>query len=154
MFGLPIIIAALTLMGAPSSTPAYCNPQTTSERQAYGLTWHYADGTVTHMDFAPIVCGGLLYLSASPAERTKLRALNPGVDFTRLEGVSLLVVLHESYHAAGHFDETETECAAMKALPSFVAQQVGAEDQSQAIAWATSSDAGLPSTYHTRPCNA
>lgn len=153
MYGLSIVVAALSFMGAPASLPVDCNPQTTAEHGAFGLTWHYLDtDVVTHTDYNPTVCAGLTYMAASVSERIKIRKLNADVDFERDEGIALLTVLHESYHAAGHHDETETECAAMKALPTFVQRYVPVSEQADATGWANGLDKALGPTYHTHPC--
>lgn len=149
MFGMPIVVAALALMGAPANTPVDCAPVGLN----YALSWH-AQGTriVTRTDYSPTVCAGLLYLSASAQERAKLRTLNPTVDFPRDEGVALLTVLHESHHATGDFDETTTECAAMQALPAFITRWVTEDERETVMTWARVTNALLPAEYHRHAC--
>lgn len=159
MFGLPIVLAAFALMGAPAVLPVGCNPVTTAAHSAEGLTWYTPDRTrPTRIDFAPEVCGGLTYLAASPFERVKLRALNPLVDFDRFAGVALVVVLHESHHAGGmtpgtvDHDEARTECIALRELPAFAATWAPAGELPTMLAWSRLYDASLPAAYHGATC--
>lgn len=149
MIGLPIILSALALMGAPHSTPAYCNPDIAT--YALGITW-FANGSVVRMEYAPVVCAGLLYLSASPGERASLRSLNPGENFPHDEGTALLAVLHESHHASGDYDETHTECVAMHFLSSFIDKWIPLTDRVEALQTAINIDAHLPAIYHKNAC--
>jgi hypothetical protein len=138
------MVAALALAGAPPSTPVTCNPDLPSSG-------------VTHLSAAPVsvevigrLCGGLLYASASRRERAALRRLNPHVAFAPLAGLGMLVMLHESEHVALHSsDECVVERAAMAKLPQLLGSSgFTTSDEAQALAAATSSDAGLPAAYH------
>jgi hypothetical protein len=150
---LAAIAAALALAGAPASTPVTCWPSALEQADgtpssALGLT--RLNATPVRVDLlGAAVCGGLLYASASPRERAALRRLNPRVAFVRLEGVGLLVLLHEAQHVALHTaDECRAEAAAMAELPALVAQLVAASERAAVLAIARASDAGLPAAYH------
>jgi hypothetical protein len=147
------IVAALALAGAPAATPVTCSPvglvqADGSATTALALTRLHA--TPVRVDLlGPAVCGGLLYASASPRERAALRRLNPRVAFVRLEGVGLLVMLHEAQHVAlGSADECRAEAAAMAELPALVAQLVAEPERAAVLAIARASDAQLPAAYH------
>lgn len=150
MFGLAIVTASLSLMGAPN-LPATCNPPSVAQYHAYGLTWWRA-GTPTRIEYGGQVCAGLLYLAASPAERVKLRALNRSEGFDADAGIAVGVILHESAHASGIHDETGAECAAMTHLDAFVAANIDADMRAIVLQWARAWDASLPPAYHAAPC--
>jgi hypothetical protein len=154
MFGLPIIIAALTLMGASPTLPVDCNPDTTSLHSAAGLTW-FTGGTptATHLDLNPEVCAGLLYLSLTPTERVQVRALNPGYNFGQAEGLALVVVLHESRHGSGDLNEASAECHAMQQFDNFAARYAPPDELSNVRIWGHVYDGGLPASYHEESCN-
>ena len=150
MIGLPIVLAALAFAGAPS-LPVACNPDTTGSVSASGLTW-FSGASPTHIDFGPRVCAGLIYLSATPAERLELEHLNPSVDFDWDAGVALTVVLHESHHVTGDRDEATTECFAMKSLDVFAPRYAPAGDLPTIISDARAYDATMPASYHGAAC--
>lgn len=153
MFGLPVALAALALMGAPASLPVSCNPESTAARGAAALTW-FVPGTLTplRVEFGVQVCGGLVWLAASPAERVKIRALNPAYDFERAAGVALVVVLHEAHHASGDRDEARTECFALRQLDAFAAVWAPADERTVIVAQGRAYDATLPAAYHGASC--
>lgn len=152
MFGLPIVLAALALMGAPASLSVGCNPAV-AERGASASTYFIPYTTTpVRIEFGGMVCGGLVWLAASPAERVKIRALNPSVDFDRWAGVALVVVLHEARHGAGDRGEASAECHAMQQLGSFAAAWAPAGDLAVIVAQGRVYDAGLPASYHEASC--
>lgn len=150
MFGLPIVVAALALMGAPAGTTVSCNPS--MQFGTEGLTYFHG-GNVLRVDFSKRVCVGLIYASATPAERRALRRLNPGEDFVGDTGTALLVVLHESVHASGQHSEACAEGKAVANLPAFAASVLGTDKplEAGAVAAAMRTDALLPPAYHG-PC--
>lgn len=152
MFGLPIVAAALALMGAPS-LPSSCDPGTVAAYNAAALTY-FTPGTTTplRVEYGGQVCGGLLYLSASPAERLALHRLNPGWNLTRAAGVALVAVLHESRHATGDRNEASAECHAMRELDAFAARYAPADERAAIVAAGRSYDAGMPAAYHEAGC--
>lgn len=152
MFGAVIVAAALAFMGAPASTPVACNPDTTGAIAAQGATYNIGTPAV-RIDLGPVVCAGLLYLAASPTERVALRAANPLIYFPHDIGIAVIVLLHEAHHVTGDRDETSTECAAMAALPAFVAAHIEPDLQASVINEATFADGTLPDMYHTHPCS-
>jgi hypothetical protein len=56
MFGLPIVLAALSLMGAPS-VPVSCNPAVSASAEG-GQTWFSSHNAVLRIDLSPVVCAG------------------------------------------------------------------------------------------------
>lgn len=150
MFGLPIIVAALTIMGASPNVPVSVAPMPFGTE---GLTYFH-NGNVLDIQFSRRVNVGLLYASATPDERNKLRAYNPDEDFVTDTGVALLVALHESAHASGEHSEAIAECRAVKYLPSFAASVLGTDKplESGAVSAAMRLDSILPPAYHGGSC--
>jgi hypothetical protein len=151
MFGLPIILAAFALNGAPSSLPVQCNPAT--EAKGAAAQTFFVPGTTTALrsDFGATVCVGLLWLAASAPERMAILALNPSWTLARFEhaaGVALIVVLHESRHGGGDRSESHAECVALRELDAFAAQWAPADDLPVIVAFGKAYDAGLPADYH------
>lgn len=153
MFGLPIVLAAFALMGAPV-LPTTCNPESMlAHQKAEGLTWFLPyTSTATRVEFGLATCAGLVYLAASPAERARLRELNPGYSFDRSAGLAFVVVLHEAHHAAGDRDEARTECFALKSVDEFAARYAPADELAAMLAFARAYDAQLPAAYHGASC--
>lgn len=153
MFGLPVLLAALSLVGAPG-LPARCNPDLPPSREAQT---HYPNTSspADLIEFGQDVCGGLLLLAASPAERVKIGVLNPGVDLLSKEANAAIVVLVETAHAAHAYqaDETNDLCRAEALLPAFIARYVAPADLATAQKWVTYYDSALnPEIYKTHPC--
>jgi hypothetical protein len=155
MFGLPIILAALALNGAPTSIPVTCNPA--ADARGAAASTFFTPGTTTPLrtEFGTQVCAGLVWLAASPAERVKILALNPAWTLTRFDraaGVALIVVLHETRHDAGDRNEAHTEACAMTHLDAFAAQWAPASDLAIIVGFARTYDAELPADYHGAVC--
>jgi hypothetical protein len=151
MFGLPIILAAFALNGAPSSLPVLCNPAADARGAAASTFFTPGTTTAVRMEFGTMVCGGLLWLAASPVERTAILRLNPDWTLTRFEhaaGVALIVVLHESRHGGGDRSESHAECMALRELDAFAAQWAPADELPVIVAFGKAYDAGLSADYH------
>lgn len=103
-----VLAAVLALAGAPANTQVVCNPAL----QAGGATQYLRQPPT--IELAPGPCSSLLLTGATPLERVKIAKLNPQANLDGLVGVGLLIVLHESFHAALRTgDETLVECRAM-----------------------------------------
>ncbi len=152
MFGFSVLLAVLALAGAPASTPVVCNPALTVGE--YGLTWQYANGTPgivngATIELGPLACGALVYAAASPQERRKIRALNPGVDFDRMLGIGLQVALHEANHVALRSkNECLVEKTARTEINGLIERYADPKRALFAETDATVSDAFLPAAYH------
>jgi hypothetical protein len=159
MFGIAVLLAALSLAGAPSNTPVICNPGLFPGREGGQTIWSaieipsMAPLGVQRVELSAGACGGLLLLAASPAERAKIAKLNPGVNVQALMGIGAQVVLHEASHVALlSTDETLVECRAVSLLPSFLGRYLSGEDLAAALSAAAANDAALDPKYHTHPC--
>lgn len=152
------LIATLALAGAPASTSVTCDPalRPTVELGVTFPTVVYVQpdgslvpGPLTMISLGPTACGALLYASANPTDRAKLRAANPKIDFDALLGLGLEVALHESNHVALN---SENECLVEKTTMSeinrLIAQYADPGDVVKVEAAATADDAGLPANYH------
>lgn len=151
MFGLPIVLAAFALNGAPSSLPASCNPAVDGRGAAASTFFTPGTTTAVRVEFGTQVCAGLVWLAASPVERAAILHVNPGWTVTRFDhaaGVALIVVLHESRHGGGDRDEAHTECVALRELDVFAARWAPADELAVIVAYARAYDASLPSDYH------
>jgi hypothetical protein len=143
-----VILAALALMGAPANTQVLCIPNLEYLTGDAGLTEMWQDPKV--IELGRTACAGILLAAMTPKERKRTELMNPDQGVTALEGDGLLVLLHEAHHASGDFNETDTECAAMKALPGFLkhygyhgSQLIEAQDF----------DKSLSVVYHAHPCH-
>jgi hypothetical protein len=166
---LPVILAAAAFAGAPAGLPFVCNPAieagsfsepgyapTTAALE--GITYFHGDqpgGPLTPrlVLLGHVACAGALLAGASPSERTEIQTLNPSLNEPAMISDGLLVILHESSHAAlRSVDETAVECRAMSLLPAFLAHYLGGADYTAGLGAADAYDAGLPSAYHAHPC--
>lgn len=166
---LPVILAAAAFAGAPAGLPFACNPAIEAgsfSEPGYAPTTAALEG-ITYFDgdqpggpltprlvlLGHVACAGALLAGASPSERAGIQTLNPSLDEPAMIGDGLLVILHESSHAAlRSLDETVVECRAMSLLPPFLARYLGGADYAAGLAAANAYDGGLPSAYHEHPC--
>ena len=166
---LSVILAAAAFAGAPAGLPIECNPAIEaggfSEPGFAPTTGALGGVTYFHGDYpgGPLTprlillghvgCAGALLAGASPSERAEIQTLNPSLNEPAMIGDGLLVILHESSHAAlRSLDETVVECRAMSLLPTFLARYLGGDDYAAGLAAADAYDAGLPPAYHEHPC--
>lgn len=155
MFGTPIILAALSLVGAPQ-TPTRCNPAMPANMQG-STYWDNGNATASLVELDPEVCAGLLLLSASDTERRAIVALNgPTLNVGLDEGVAAETVLVEAIHTTHAYngtDETDDACRAMSLLPSLLGRYLSGDALASALRWATMYYTAQPSSvYHTHPC--
>lgn len=145
---LATLAVVLALAGAPASTHVYCNPALSVSE--LGLTYATTiPGPLDNIELGTLACGALLYTSASPHERARIRALNPAVNLDQLVGVGLQVVLHEANHVAlNSTDECVVEKVARSEIGALIERLADAGRVNAAKAAATASDATLPPQYH------
>lgn len=142
----PIVLAALSLVGAPANTNVVCGSTPYNNEQ--GWTWWNTNPPTIVLGVIP--CQAIVYASSTTDEQRKIRLLNPDFDPPIVEGAGLLILLHEAIHAAGDHDETSTECEAMRLLPELLSK-AGVDDP-MAFRSAAGWDAVLPSAYHQYAC--
>lgn len=139
-FVLAVIAAVLALAGAPANTVVVCNPSL-----ALGGQTHYQRNPPL-IELQVVACSALMIAGASPAERAKIRKLNPDVNLDERVGVGLLIVLHEAFHAALRSgDETLVECRAMANIQTLL-RRYGL-NPSLDFEYARAYDATLPADY-------
>lgn len=142
---LPVVIAVISLVGAPAGTSVTCGVPV--PQQQMGWTWWNQSPPVVLLNDDP--CMAVVYASATPTERDKIRDLNPGINLDATTVIGLLVLTHELTHASGVTDETAAECNAMKLLPQVLVRAgLPAEDAQYAVRW----DSLLPAAYHEYAC--
>lgn len=119
---LVALLSALSLAGAPATTPVTCYPNPLPGG-AWGLTdWNTSPVSIRLFS---VGCGAALYASASKVERAKIAKLNPTVNFPELIGRGLLVDLHEAEHVGlNSKNECLVEGTAYERLPVLL-KQVG-----------------------------
>jgi hypothetical protein len=156
---LAALVATLALAGAPATTSVTCDPSLAAAKEL-GQTFpsvvyvqpdgKIVPGTLNMISLDPTVCGALLYASASPSERAKIRALNPTVGFDGLLGLGLSVALHEANHVAL---DSANECLVEKTTRTQINRLLDQyADPGHAVKVedaATQYDAGLPAQYHS-----
>lgn len=154
MFGISAVLAALAMTGAPN-TPVRCNPGLTPGQE--GAT-RYADtaSRAYLVELSAEPCAGIILLAASPTERVRIAALNPGVNFSAREGLAAIVVLLEAVHTTHTYqaDETDDLCRAATLVPTLLGKYLSGADLATAVGWANFYDSILsPATYHTHGCS-
>lgn len=154
MFGLPIVLAAAALAGAPA-TPVHCNPGLPANVQ--GVTYWDGGATASLVEYGPEVCAGLVLLSATSTELRELVALNgPDLNVALDEGVAAETALVEAVHATHAYngtDETTDACRAMSLLPTLLGRYLTGDALAAALRWASMYYNAQPaSIYHTHPC--
>jgi hypothetical protein len=137
-------VAALALLSAPPATPVICTP-------GLPLGGEYTGQAIL---LSPVACMAARLVAASPRGRARLVAVNhlyPDA-YLATVGIGLLIVLHESEHATGVYDETTTECRAFVLLPQFLRRYLTVGQERRAYAHAAAYDGSMGAAYHARPC--
>lgn len=142
---LPVLFSALSLAGAPASTPVSCGATPYNE---YGWAEWAPEPQVL---LTPNVCLGLQYLQGDIGIRFLIQR-HSNENMLYWAGVGALVTLHESTHIAGDHNETSTECRAMQLVPAFLGQYLTGQALTSALDWATRYDATLPAEHHEHAC--
>jgi hypothetical protein len=94
-----VFAAILALAGAPATTPVTCQPPIPNEvGYTLGNTF-WPDGAPSIVLKGQPACLAAYYVASTPLQRKNLERLNPQA-WDRVAGLGLLVILHESEHAA------------------------------------------------------
>lgn len=138
---VPAILSALSMTGAPTSTPVTCTSAVPQGENGWAQ-WAPQE----YIQLKPEVCDGLRWL------QTREEGSEPFMNWVGQSGVSALVMLHEATHISGDHDETSTECRALSLLPDYLSQYLSGDELAQAERSALAYDSFLPPVYHEHPC--
>ena len=138
----PVILAALALMGAPSTTVVHCDR-------------NLGDAGQTLLLNPPVITLGAVACEAvkiaGPQARRRFRGIYASEN-AFVVGGGLLVLLHEAAHASGIVDETDAECAALAKLPLFLRRYLAPFDARRGMLAVFMFDRAMPPEYHTHSC--
>lgn len=152
---LAALLAALTMSGAPATTPVSCSPVLFAGGEA-GLAYpaRVIPGgppqPLTNISlYGPLGCAATLYGSETPLQRKLTARLNRGVNFPRVVGQGFLLVLHEGSHVGlNSRDECVVERQAWALYPALVSRFFGRPFAQLALPYAAAYNAQILAFYH------
>lgn len=102
--------------------------------------------------YTPVIGGSIIYLAPETCSPILVRLARRTPNLETL-GATLDTLVHESIHARGNADEGQTECAAIRALPTYLVAEWGFKKNSTAwrrmMQGAANYHRRLPAQYHT-----